>query len=126
MIIIIFLFTTFIISKKYHLFVISFYIPNILCKQSLAYSWGFYLEPIPKFDRIITFFPLLLNYDLHPKKEKKKINITILKIPDELWDRIKSIFPKEKPFKTVGRPIVRYRKVMDGILYILRAYPKIR
>ena len=30
------------------------------------------------------------------------------------------ILPKEKPPKTVGRPIVPYRKVLDGILYILR------
>ena len=35
--------------------------------------------------------------------------------------RIKSIFPKEKPLKTVGsRPIVRYRKVINGIIYVLR------
>jgi transposase len=56
------------------------------------------------------------------EKIKKEINKhpTILKIPDELWDKIKSIFPKEKPLKTVGRPIVRYRKVIDRILYILR------
>ena len=30
------------------------------------------------------------------------------------------ILPKEKPSKTVGRPVVPYRKVLDGILYILR------
>jgi transposase len=54
-------------------------------------------------------------------KEKNK-QPTILKIPDELWDKIKSIFPKEKPLRTVGssRPIVRYRKVIDGVLYVLR------
>ena len=52
-------------------------------------------------------------------KEKDK-HPTILKIPDELWDEIKSILPKEKPLETVGRPIVRYRKVIDGILYVLR------
>ena len=57
------------------------------------------------------------------KKEKLKENNkhpTILKLPDELWDEIKSIFPNEKPLKTVGRPITPYRKVIDGILYILR------
>ncbi len=32
---------------------------------------------------------------------------------------IKRIFPKEKPLKTVGRRIVPYRKVLDGI-HILR------
>jgi hypothetical protein len=54
-------------------------------------------------------------------KEKNK-HSTILKIPDELWDKIKSIFPKEKPLRTVGssRPIVRYRKVIDGISHVLR------
>ena len=54
------------------------------------------------------------------KKKEKNKHPTILKIPDKLWDEIKSILPKEKPLKTVGRPIVRYRKVIDGILYILR------
>ncbi|MDN5868917.1 MAG: IS5 family transposase, partial [Candidatus Nitrosocosmicus sp.] len=41
-------------------------------------------------------------------------------IPDKLWDEFKMILPKEKPSKTVGRPIVPYRKVLDGIVYILR------
>jgi transposase len=45
---------------------------------------------------------------------------TIRRIPDELWDEFKKILPREKPPKTVGRPIVPYRKVLDGILYILR------
>lgn len=44
----------------------------------------------------------------------------IKRIPDELWDEIKKILPKEKHPKTVGRPIVPYRKVLDGILYVLR------
>ncbi len=59
------------------------------------------------------------------KKEKEKVkeknkHPTILKIPDGLWDKIKRIFPKEKPHNTVGRPIIPYRKVHDGILYIFR------
>jgi transposase len=44
----------------------------------------------------------------------------IKKIPDELWDEIKNVLPKEKLSNTVGRPIVPYRKVLDGILYVLR------
>jgi transposase len=32
----------------------------------------------------------------------------------------KKILPNEKPLKTVGRPVVTYRKVLDGILYVLR------
>ncbi len=50
----------------------------------------------------------------------KKDNHTIFKISDELWNKIRIILPKEKPSKTIGRPIVPFRKVLDGILYILR------
>ena len=45
---------------------------------------------------------------------------TIITIPDRLWNEVGNILPREKPFKTVGRPIVPFRKVIDGILYILR------
>ena len=66
----------------------------------------------------------MLNCDLYPEEEEKeddkKDNRTIITIPDKLWDEIKAILPKEKPLKTVGRPIVPYRKVLDGILYVLR------
>jgi len=44
----------------------------------------------------------------------------IIRIPDRFWDEFKKILPKEKPLKTVGRPVVTYRKVLDGVLYILR------
>ena len=45
---------------------------------------------------------------------------TIRRIPDKLWNEFKKILPREKPSKTVGRSIVPYRKVLDGIFYILR------
>lgn len=46
---------------------------------------------------------------------------SIRKIPDELWDEIKIILPPEKANNTIGRPvIISFRKVLDGILYILR------
>jgi transposase len=45
---------------------------------------------------------------------------TITKIPDELWDEIVTALPPEKPKDTIGRPTVPYRKVMDGIMYVLR------
>jgi transposase len=54
------------------------------------------------------------------QKANKNDNYAILQIPDGIWDRIRIILPKEKPFKTIGRPIVPFRKVLDGILYILR------
>jgi putative transposase len=51
---------------------------------------------------------------------KRKCLSPIRKIPDDLWDEIKIILPPEKPYKTIGRPVVPFRKVLDGILYILR------
>jgi transposase len=45
---------------------------------------------------------------------------TITKISDELWDKINGILPYEKPKDTMGRPIISFRKVLDGILYVLR------
>jgi transposase len=53
-------------------------------------------------------------------RSKKKRLPTIKKIPDDVWNEVKDILPPEKPPKTVGRPIVRYGTVLDGILYVLR------
>ena len=52
--------------------------------------------------------------------DKRDSHCTIITIPDKLWDEIKAILPIEKPPRTVGRPIVPFGKVLDGILYILR------
>lgn len=60
------------------------------------------------------------NKKLSGDKDNDHYPTTILTIPDKLWDEFKKILPKEKPSKTVGRPIVPYRKVLDGIFYILR------
>ena len=54
--------------------------------------------------------------NLHKNKNKH----TITKIPDKLWNKISDILPKEKPNNTIGHPIIPYRKVMDGIMYVLR------
>src|SRR3954452_6116830 len=45
---------------------------------------------------------------------------TITNISDNLWNIISSILPTEKPNKTIGRPIIPYRKVFNGIVYVLR------
>ena len=46
---------------------------------------------------------------------------TITSIPDDLWNEIKNILPDEKPENTIiGLPVVPYRKVFDGILFVLR------
>jgi putative transposase len=41
-------------------------------------------------------------------------------LPDDLWNEVKNIFPAEKPVETIGRPVVPFRKVLDGVLYMLR------
>ena len=53
-------------------------------------------------------------------RRKKQHLPTIRHIPDDLWNEVKSILPAEKPIETIGRPIVPFRKVLDGILYVLR------
>ncbi len=51
-------------------------------------------------------------------KNKKYVR-TIIRIPDDLWNEIEDILPHEKPENTICRPIVPYRKVFDGIMFIL-------
>ena len=41
-------------------------------------------------------------------------------LPGDLWNEVKNIFPAEKPVETIGRPVVPFRRVLDGILYMLR------
>ena len=54
-----------------------------------------------------------------PYRQINKHLPTIRKIPDDLWDEIKQLLP-EKSDKTIGRPVIPFRKVLDGIVYILR------
>ena len=56
------------------------------------------------------------SFNLH---ESKNVS-TIIKISDELWDNISDLLPYEKPKNTIGRPIIPFKKVLDGILYVLR------
>ena len=51
---------------------------------------------------------------------RKKHLPTVRRIPDEVWNEVRRILPSEKPSNTKGRPPVSYRKVLDGILYVLR------
>jgi transposase len=53
-------------------------------------------------------------YDYKRKKHLQTIRI----VPDDLWEEIKLLLPPEKPNKTIGRPVVPFRKVLDGIVYI--------
>ena len=49
------------------------------------------------------------------RSDKYNNHRTIIRIPDKLWDEIEMILPKEKPSRTIGRPVIPYRKVLDGI-----------
>jgi transposase len=55
---------------------------------------------------------------IYAYKRKKHLQ-TIKRIPDDLWEEIKLILTPEKSNKTIGRPVVPFRKVLDGILYVL-------
>jgi transposase len=52
--------------------------------------------------------------------KSKKYLRTFIHIPDDLWNEIKNILPDEKPKNTIVRPIVSYRKVFYGIVFVLR------
>jgi transposase len=52
-------------------------------------------------------------------RSKRRLR-TIWRIPDDLWAQLKPLLPPEKPPGTNGRPVVPFRHVMDGILYVLR------
>lgn len=52
-------------------------------------------------------------------KTKRRLH-TIWHIPDDLWAELQPLLPPEKPRHTPGRPVVLFRHVMDGILYVLR------
>lgn len=45
---------------------------------------------------------------------------TLWHIPDPMWEEIKPLLPPQKEPGTPGRPPVPHRKVMNGILYVLR------
>jgi transposase len=53
-----------------------------------------------------------------PRKPKPLPTIWLL--PDELWTKLRPLLPPEKTPGTPGRPAVPFRKVLDGILYVLR------
>ncbi len=57
-------------------------------------------------------------YDWCLQKEETPSNDNTL--PGDLWNEVKNILPAEKPVETIGRPVVPFRKVLDGVLYMLR------
>src|SRR6476659_2866646 len=65
---------------------------------------------------IVNLYESVSSFNRHKKKKMS----TLTKISDELWDKIDDLLPYEKPRYTIGRPIIPFRKVLDGILYVLR------
>jgi len=51
---------------------------------------------------------------------RKRTLKTIWHIPDPLWKKIKPLLGKEKKLGTEGRPVIPYRVVFNGLLYVLR------
>ena len=45
---------------------------------------------------------------------------TIWRLPEALWADCRALLPPEKPPGTRGRPVVPFRRVLDGILHVLR------
>ena len=45
---------------------------------------------------------------------------TIWEVPDRMWEQIRDLLPPEKEPGTPGRPPVPFRKVLNGILFVLR------
>lgn len=51
---------------------------------------------------------------------KRKKRAPGWRVPDELWERVEPLLPKYRKSKQGGRPRVDRRRVLDGILYVLR------
>jgi len=51
---------------------------------------------------------------------KRRKQATSWQVPDELWERVEPLLPKYRESKWGGRPRVDRRRVLDGILYVLR------
>jgi putative transposase len=45
---------------------------------------------------------------------------TLWEIPDDLWEKIEPLLPTEKPAGSVGRPALPNRRILNGILFVLR------
>jgi putative transposase len=45
---------------------------------------------------------------------------TLWRVLEDLWVKIDPLLPPEKPRRTPGRPALRQRRVLNGILYVLR------
>ncbi len=54
------------------------------------------------------------------RSPQKKPLPTIWRVPDDLWEKIESIFDEYDPPKRTGRPRVDQRAVLDAVIFRLR------
>lgn len=59
-------------------------------------------------------------HNLYQQELQRRSLPTIWAIPDPMWLSIQPLLPAEKAPGTNGRPIVPFRTVLNGILYVLR------
>ena len=85
------------------------------CVTSTRTDSASVLRAYPKIDKYLAWKCAVYTYVAY--KTIKHLQ-TIRKISDELWDEIRLILTTEKPNKTIGCPVVPFRKVLDGILYV--------
>lgn len=51
---------------------------------------------------------------------KRKPPTLSWRVPDELWERVEPLLPRDRASKRGGRPRADRRRVLDGVLYVLR------
>ena len=51
---------------------------------------------------------------------KRKRESPSWRVSDELWERVAPLLPRYRVSRWGGRPRVDLRRVLDGILYVLR------
>ena len=56
----------------------------------------------------------------HRRRVRQEILKTIWRVPEDAWVEVRKLLPPEKALHTPGRPVVPFRQVFDGILYVLR------
>ena len=76
--------------------------------------------PITKIDRNVYNYYFNQSVPCYCNHNKNKNKAVVTKISDKLWDMISALLPKEKPNNKVGRPAIPFRKIMNGIVYVLR------
>lgn len=54
-------------------------------------------------------------------RKRSKLLGTIWEVPDELWERILPILCEFWPRKVTGRPVARWRNVLNGIIFQMRS-----